>query len=848
MDQLFQDIRYALRTLSRAPGFTAVAILTLAIGIGANTAIFSAVHTVLLKPLPYPESDRLVEVLSAGYQNTRFGVSYPDLHDLRDMTQDFTGVGASTTQRYNLTGAGDPREVEAASVTADLFTVLQVHPELGRLFTRQDERSPMALIGHGLWVTNFGSDRGIIGKPIALDGKSYTVIGVMPAGFHFPDRSIDVWTPVGDALAQNPRAETERGYHFFTAVARLQPGITVPRVTADLAVLAARLNAADSTAASAGGPVRRQIVATGAGPVGPPPGGGGGGRGPRNGAQGMFGNGYAAQLLRDVDTGDVRRPLFIMLGAVGLVLLIACANAANLLLARAAARRREMAVRRALGAARSRLVLQLLTESVILALAAGLVGVVLASWGLNLLLSIWPHALPRGGEIGLDLPVLVFTLGLAVVTGIAFGSVPAWRASAPGIEEALREDAAGATGGRRHRLQSGLVIAEVALSLVLLVGAGLLVRSFIRLSNVNPGFDTRDLIAARIRLTPTRYGNSPAQSQFFDNLLTALQGRPGVQNASLAGTLPLSGAMRMLAFDPRSVRPDYPQPFMVLRSFVVSPAYFSAFRIPLREGRAFTADDRATAPPVAIMNRDAAEQLWPNQDPVGKQLTIGRGPSPGGAAPPPITIVGVIDNLRSASLDAKPQPEIYTPAAQESRLDEMWVVFRAANGKPLQMTGIIRNAVRQADPEQPIGEIASLTELADQLTAARRFNTTLLTLFALLAMGLALVGIYGVTAYAVTQRTRELGIRLALGAQPGQVVDLLVRENLRRVTIGVALGLVAALGAARVLKALLYDVAPSDALTFGGTAVLLAGVALAATWWPARRATRVDPMTALRAE
>jgi len=842
MDRLLQDIRYALRTLARSPGFAAVAVVTLAIGIGANTAIFSAVHTVLLKPLPYPESDRLVEILSSGYQNTRFGVSYPDLHDLRDLTQDFSGVGASTTQRYNLTGAGDPREVEAAAVTADLFTVLQVHPDIGRLFTPQDERAPVALIGHGLWATNFGADRGIIGKPIALDGKSYTVIGVMPAGFQFPRRSIEVWTPVGDALAQNPRAETDRGYHFFNAVARLAPGITMTRVTADLAVLAARLNAADSAVASTGGPIRRQIVATGAGPVGPPPGGAGGG--PRGGGQGMFGNGFAATLLRDADLGDVRRPLFIMLGAVGLVLLIACANAANLLLARAAARRREMAVRRALGAARGRLVLQLLTESVLLALAAGVVGALFASWGLRLLLGIWPHALPRAVEIGLDPPVLAFTLGLALVTGIAFGLVPAWRASAPGIEEALRDDAAGATGGRRHRLQSGLVIAEVALSLVLLVGAGLLVRSFIRLTNVNPGFDTRDLLAARIRLTPTRYASGPAQAQFFDNVLTMLQSRPGVQHASIAGTLPLSGAMRMLAFDPRSVRPDYPQPFMVLRSFVVSPAYFSAFRIPMRQGRAFTADDRAAAPPVAIMNRAAAEQLWPGQDPVGKQLTIGR---PGGGAAP-MTVVGVIDNLRSTSLDVVPQPEIYTPAAQESRLDEMWVVFRAANGRPLQMSDVIRDAVRQADPEQPIGEMASLTELADQLTAARRFNTTLLTAFALLALGLALVGIYGVTAYAVTQRTRELGIRLALGARPEQVVGLLVRENLRRVAIGVGVGLLAAFGVTRILKSLLYETPPGDVVTFGGTAVLLAAVALAATWWPARRATRVDPIVALRTE
>jgi putative ABC transport system permease protein len=838
MEALLQDIRYAVRQLAKSPAFTAVAVLTLAVGIGANTAIFSAVHTVLLKPLPFPDSDRLVEVLSTGFQNTRFGISYPDLQSLRGMTQDFSAVGASSRQQYNLTGAGDPQEVQAASVTADLFATLQVHPEVGALFTAAEERSPVALVSHGLWVTSFGGDPGIVGKAIALDGKSYTVIGVMPAGFHFPDRAIQVWTPIGDALAQIPQAETNRGFHFLSAVARLKSGVTLARVTGDLAVIAGRLNAADSAADAASGTVRRQIVASGGGP-GPRPGGG-----PR--AASPFSNGFNATFLHEAAIGDARRPLFILLGAVGVVLLIACANAANLLLARAVARRREMAIRQALGAARSRLVRQLLTESVLLALAAALVGILFAAWGLRALITIWPNALPNAREIALDGPVLAFTVGLALLTGLAFGLVPAWRASAPGIEEALRDEAAGATGGRRRRLQGGLVVGEVALALVLLVGAGLLVRSFIRLSSVNPGYDTRNLLAARIRLTPARYPNDAGQAQFFANVLAALAARPGVQYASIAGTLPLSGSVRMIAFDPRTVRPDFPEPFMALRSFAVSPDYFSAFRIPIRRGRAFTADDRAGAPPVGIMNRAAVDQLWPGQDPVGKQLTLGGPRGPGRGAP--MTIVGVIDNLRSTSLDAEPQPEIYTPVAQDADLSQMWVVLRAANGRPLQLAGAIRDAVRQADPEQPIGEIASLSEMSDRLTAARRFNTTLLTLFACLAVGLALVGIYGVTAYAVSQRAREMGIRMALGAQPGQVVGLLVRENLRRVALGVALGLGAAFGVTRVLKALLFEVTPSDAVTFAATSLLLAAVALVATWWPARRATRVDPVVAWRTE
>src|SRR6266581_8368451 len=828
---MLQDLKFALRTLAKSPGFTLVAVLTLALGIGANTAIFSAVNTVLLKPLPYPGSDRLVQVMSTGFRGVRFGVSFPDLRDLRALSLDFTGVAATTTQRYNLTGAGDPREVEAAAVTADLLEVLQVRPEIGRGFTAADDRTPLALLSHGLWVTSFGRDPGILGRSISLDGRSFTVVGVMPAGFQFPNEEVQVWTPIGEFLSQNPQAETNRGLHFLNAVARLGPGVTLERVVGDTKLLAARLSASDS--GSSGG--RQRIVAGQASPGAGPP-------APSSGRS-ILDTGFDVTLLRDVAIGDVRRPLLILLSAVGLVLLIACANGANLLLARASARRREMAVRHALGAGRARLVRQLLTESTLLALAAGIVGVVLAGSGLQALLAVWPHALPRTPEIALDAQVLAFSLGLAVVTGVAFGLLPAWRASAPGIEQSLREDAPGATGGRR-RLQSTLVVSEVTLALVLLVGAGLLVRSFIRLNNVNPGFDTRDVLAARIRLTPARYPAGAQQTLFFENMLATLQAHPGVQSASLASTLPFSGNMFMIAFDPRTVRPDYPEPVMILRSSDISPDYFTTFRIPIRRGRSFTAQDRAGAPRVAVINRATADQLWPGQDPIGRQLTIG-GPRGPGA---PITIVGLIDNLRSASLDARPQPEIYSPASQQSETREIWVALRSGNGRPLQLVGAIRDAVHQADPEQSIGDIVSLEQLIGRQTAARRFNTTLLTIFALLAVGLALVGIYGVTAYAVTQRTRELGIRMALGARGVDVVGLLMRESLRRVAVGVGLGLLAALGVTRALSAMLFEVAPRDAVTFAATALLLVAVALLATWVPARRATKVDPMVALRYE
>src|SRR5436305_4987405 len=596
MDTLLQDLRYAVRTLAKSPGFTGVAVLTLALGIGANTAIFSAVNTVLLKPLPYPGSDRLVQIMSTGFRGVRFGVSFPDLRDLRALSRDFTGVAAVVSRRYNLTGAGDAREVQVAAATADLCDVLQVRPEIGHAFTAADERTPLALLSHGLWVTNFGRDPGILGRSISLDGRSFTVIGVMPAGFEFPNQDVQVWTPIGESLSQSPQgAETNRHWHFLNAVARLAPGVTLDRAVGDVKVLGARLSASDP--GSSGG--RQRIVAGQASPGGGPP-------APSAGGRSILDTGFNVTLLRDAAIGDVRRPLLILLGAVGLVLLIACANAANLLLARATARRREMAVRRALGAGRGRLVRQLLTESTLLALAASVVGVVLSTWGLDALLAVWPHALPRTAEIGLDGRVLAFSLALAVLTGVAFGILPAWRASAPGIEPPLREDAPRATGGRR-RLQSTLVVGEVSLALVLLVGAGLLVRSFVRLSNVNPGFDTRDVLAARIPLTPARYPAGAQQKLFFDNMLGSLQAHPGVQSASLANTLPLSGNMFMILFDPRTVRPDYPEPVMILRSSDISPDYFTTFRIPIRRGRSFTAQDRAGGPPVAVINRAPAD-------------------------------------------------------------------------------------------------------------------------------------------------------------------------------------------------------------------------------------------------
>ena len=823
MDTLLQDFRYALRQLAKSPVFTAVAILTLAAGIGANTAIFSAVNAVLLRPLPYPHSDQLVEVTST-ISEPRFGVSYPDLLDLRGLSRDFTGVAGYSTQRYNLTGAGDPREVQAAFATANLFDVLGVQPILGRPFTPDQEREPVALLSYGIWASSFGRDSGIPGRSIALDGKRYTVVGVMPPGFHFPDDAVQIWTPVGGILAEEPEALTNRDFHALNAVARLAPHATALQAQGDLDALAKRIVL--ETSSDIGARV--------------------GGRRPRVLAGPLDELRFGATLLRDAAIGDVRPRLWVLLGAVGLVLLIACANAANLLLARAAGRHREMAIRRALGAGRGRLVRQLLTESTLLTLAAAALGLAFSNWGLDALLALWPRALPRSTEIGLDGTVLAFTIGLAVVTGIGFGLAPALRATAPRIEEALREDATRSSGGRRrHRLQGALVVAEVALALVLLVGAGLLVRSFIALNRVNRGFDSSDVLAARIRLTPARYSSALQQQQFFDHVLASLAARPDVATASLSLTLPLTGDIRIRAFDPHSVRADYPDRFMIAVPYVVTPDYFTTLRIPIRRGRGFTDQDRAGAPWAVVVSASFARDLWRGADPIGKQFPLGAPRS----KPRMMTVVGVVDDIRSGFLDdAGVRPAFYTSVLQEGGQPEMWAVMRSRQGSPLKLAGAIRDAVHLADPEQPVAEVVSLEQLIGRQTAARRFNTTLLGVFAALAVVLALVGIYGVTSYAVAQRNREMGIRLALGASPRDVVRLLVGESLGRVAAGVGLGLVLAFAGTRALASMLFGVAPSDAPTFFATALLLAAVALIATWVPARRATQVDPVVSLRTE
>jgi putative ABC transport system permease protein len=796
MNTLWQDLRFGLRMLGKHPAFSLVAVLTLALGIGANTAIFTVINAVLLRPLAYQDPGRLISF--------RSNESAPDLSDIKAWNQSFADIGGNTMQPLDYISGGEPRQWHAGLVTGDFFKTLGVQPLLGRVITAEDDKKGgpfVAVLGYALWQRQFGGDPGIIGKTITLSGANYTVVGVMPADFRTPRVETDAWFPL---QVVNPLAAAYRGVHFLQAYARLKPGVTIAQAQSEMAAIDKRLAEAFPAENK-----RRQTV--------------------------LF-------PLHERIVGEIKPALMVLFGAVGLVLLIACANFANLLLARAAAREQELVVRVALGAGRLRLTRQLLTESVLIAALGGVVGVVLAIWGVDMLIALKPANLPLVEAIRVDGRVLLFTLGVSVLTGIVFGLAPVWQVTKINVNDTLKEGGRGAAGSARHRLRSALVVAEVALALLLLVGAGLLIKSFWKMRGVGPGFNPDGLLTMRIELPESRYREIPTQTQYRRAMLAEVNTLPGAR-AALVSELPLSGdsLSHDFAVEGREVGVG-DEPDVETRS--IEGDYFRVMQIPLRSGRDFTPFDNENAPLVGVINDTLASQFFKDQDPIGKRVRWARDSQLNW-----ITIVGVVGDVKHFGLDAPERPALYTPYPQSMRPWKRWMslVVRGENAEGA-LTQQVKTSVWRIDPKIPLTKTLLMREVMGSSFDARRFNMLLLGVFAAVAMTLAAVGIYGVMSYAVTQRTHEIGVRIALGAKPRDVINLIVARGMGLTIIGAAAGLILSAALTRLMSTLLFGVGATDPLTFVCVSFLLLAVALLACYVPARRATKVDPIIALRYE
>ena len=802
---MLSDLRYALRGLRRAPGFAAAAVLTLALGIGANAAIFSVVNGVLLRPLPYADPGQLVMLYGRYPEFGRTGTSLPDFRDWRDQTgRSFAQLAARHGTAMILTGRGEAERVAADRVTANFFTTLGVRPLLGRAFLPEEERAggddDVVVLSHGYWQRRFGGDAGIVGQQIQLSGRPYTVVGVAPPSFGFRGAA-DLWAPARTDTTRGRRAE------YLDVVGRLRPGVTVAQAGADVAAVVRRLA---EQYPETNGNITSEVIG-----------------------------------LRDDLVGGVRPALLAFMGAVGLVLLIACANVANLLLARAASRDREVAVRVALGAGRGRLVRQLLTESVVLAVSGGLLGLGIATWGVAAVRTAGVQFLPRQTEVTVDGAVVLFSLALAVGTGLLFGLAPAVRLSRGTLHATLRDGARGSTGGALVRLRSALVLGEVALALVLLVGAGLLLRSFAKLTGVDLGFEPRGALTADVTFPAAKYRERESLPPYYAALLERLRAVPGVQAAALSATLPMGGSSYItFAVEGRPARESRPgAPPEDVQPFVVSPDYFTALRIPLRRGRAFAPADGPGAPNVAVVNEEMVRRFFDGRDPIGRRVTFDDAAD---TAAVWSTVVGVVGDVAQEGVTAKPYAQLYRPIAQEPTRG-LFVTLRTARD-PVALAAATRQAVRAVDRDLVVNRIEPLEARVAQNIARPRVGVLLLGGFSALALALAAIGIYGVMAYTVAQRTREIGVRMALGASSGDVKRLVVHQGMRPALVGVAVGLVVALGASRLIASMLYGVSALDPVTFVAVPLFLAGVALLATYVPARRATRVTPTVALQAE
>jgi putative ABC transport system permease protein len=811
LETLSQDLRYAGRMLARRPGFTAVGVLTLALGVGANTAIFSVVEAVLLRPLPYRHAGRVVMVweshrLKEGKRNV---ISPANFIDWRDQARSFDEMATFVDLPMGLTGAGEPEEVPAQLATPNLFALLGVNAELGRTFMPEDlkagELPNVAILSHGLWQRRFGGAPDVLGRTISLNGRPVTIVGVMPPGFKWfvkenshSGKPADLWMP----FSLDPYSDRSKSGRFAQAVGRLAPGVPLEKAQAEMDTIASRLE--------------RQYV------------------------EHDKGWGVILVPLRDQLAGEIRPALLVLLGAVGFVLLIACVNVANLLLARAAGRHKEIAIRSAMGAGRRRIIRQLLTESLLLSLLGGALGLLLSLWCVKALVALSPENLIGEGEVGLNLPVLAFTLGASLLTGILFGLAPALEASRVKLNESLKESSRGTAGSPRgRRLRDVLIAAEVGLALVLLVGAGLMVRSFVRLQGVDPGFDARNLLTLRVALPSVKYMDDAKVNLFFRQAVASLRTLPGVSTASAVSELPFASLGTATSFTIEGRPAPDPGEKLSTELRVVDEEYFRTMRIPVLAGRTFTPQEEVADRKVCVINQAMARTYFPSENPVGKRVIVVMSPDP-----TPTEIIGVVGDARYTRLEGDLRPMVYWPPAELS-YSSMTLILRT-KGDPEDLAGPARRAIQAIDKDQPVADVRTMEDWLSESVARARFGTLLLGAFALLALTLAAVGIYGVMSHSVAQRQNEIGVRMALGARAGDVLWLVIRQGLARVLVGVGLGLLGALALTRVLSSLLYNVSATDPLTFVGLALLITAISWIACYLPARHAARVDPLIAMR--
>ncbi|HEX8556616.1 MAG TPA: ABC transporter permease [Pyrinomonadaceae bacterium] len=811
----WQDVRFAMRSMLTSYVFTGVAIITLALGIGANTALFSVASGVLLRSLPFAEPERIVFVWISNPRRqmdvNKLPAPAADFLDWRAQNRSFDKMSAFYSSPFTLTGAAAPERIEAVRATADFFDVLGAKAAKGRTFIAGEDRpgnDRVVILSDGFWKRRFGADPAVVGKTLTLDGAPHEVIGVMPEEFNFPQGPSmppylqfplrpELWAP----LSFSDEAAGNRRTFNLATIARLKPGVTVAQAQSDMSGVAAGID-----------------------------------------QQYRKSSGYGTDLveMREQLVGDVRTALLVLLVAAGLVLLVSCVNVSNLLLARSARRQQEMALRSALGARRGRLVRQLLTESVVLALVGGVLGLLLANWGTQLLLSMSPSSIPNAGEIGIDARVLGFTFAAVLLAGVVSGILPALQASRTDLNSLLRGEGRGSTpGARSRRVRNLLVTAEVGLALLLLIGAGLLARSYMLLNQVKLGFDPDKALTMHFVLPDYKYTEDRMSLAFFDQLLPRLAAAPGVESVGLVSNLPLSGAATSITFTIEGQPPPSPQDRPLADYTLVTPGFFDALRIPVVRGRPFGDQDTATSPGVVLINEAMARRYWPGEDAVGKTISVSGGKYAGRRQ-----VVGVVSNVRRASLSDEPRPEMYVPYAQQPERYVYMVVRTREN--PLGLAPVVRGEVLAIDRDQPVTQVRTMAQVVTDSESRRRFNLLLMCLFAGLALVLALVGIYGVVAYSVTQRAHEIGIRMALGARPGAVVRLIVRQGMFPALVGTVGGLLTAYALTRVMSSMLYEVSATDPAVFVCASAALLLVALLAIYLPARRITKIDPVTVLR--